>query len=1106
MSIICIAQSSISTRKVDINSTHELSMFTPKSKICLFLTSLLLLTVLAPILSIVEASSSRTNTSSSNPPIELGANIGFEFYYPSTSAGSTSSDGIAIAFDELDNIYVASNNNSFFSFSKVSNSGGTMWSKSLNLYSVDNWGRCNSCTFESIEVVGPDEFYFIFSVVNAGNFELLQTDPQTGQLTALGPVSLSTPSDGYTAIIYHNPTTGLFESVERINRANFNLDEIKGINIDSNIDADDNLVVTSREDYSGSYSVHSINNTGTRWTTSIVSNYTITSSSSSSSQSDFQLRSDVSGTDIHYLIQTKETISVNGTDMSCPSSSELEMCYIFLRFDVDGNFLHSTVNNPRVTFTSFAIRNGNAYLGGVTGYLDDCTISCNSTNFTGTPISHNNNRSLVFASLNLTNQNWNYAHVTNLETAVPSSLNSGPASAIVRGILPSEQNLLTHQNGSITYMYSCLNNTFLLCQEEDLEINGTNISSQSNVEDQLIFITLDDQGSYQWHTSIGCNCSSSGSFIPFNEFNVAYSKSHDLAALFVEHSDEIVANNGASSQMVKNDSQYGGGALVFINTANGTIIDTDISAVGNSNNYRHPLSITPGGRVLTVNYIDWYQDSQFNYVEPFLSLGTHFAFFESDNDLDGVSFTNDNCPSVYNPEQVDYDSDFIGDMCDLDDDNDGINDTDDLCPRLDSALNWISQINNSNPASTTDWDSDGCQDELNEDADDDNDGIPDPLDECPRGIIGLGNDTDGEGCKDLEDSDDDNDLKTDAEDFCPVGELGWISGKVTDFDGDGCNDDSEDFDDDNDGVTDDIDLCPKGELNWKSNINTDFNGDGCLDSIEDEDNDNDGVENYADICQNSNGIVDVNGCTTEQLLLLYPDSNDNASNNTTPPIMFVCRGGTAVVLNVDDCPPFAGENETNNTIPVIMYVCQGGTAVVIDISDCPQNTISDNSTTNDTSFDNTTQSPAFYYVCPGGEMIALDFKDCADSVIDSEQPDRDLTADLSSGGDDNDDTLSYMVGGAFILSIISILVAILRPNGTKSLDDIELMVKSHQSDDLEIFRQEKTEVNEIPVDDKPPKFLEGSISEGYEWIKWPEKGGQDWYRLPGTDSDWMKWD
>jgi hypothetical protein len=37
-----------------------------------------------------------------------------------------------------------------------------------------------------------------------------------------------------------------------------------------------------------------------------------------------------------------------------------------------------------------------------------------------------------------------------------------------------------------------------------------------------------------------------------------------------------------------------------------------------------------------------------------------------DADLDGVDDAVDNCPGVYNPDQMDSDADMIGDMCDPD--------------------------------------------------------------------------------------------------------------------------------------------------------------------------------------------------------------------------------------------------------------------------------------------------------------------------------------------------------------------------------------------------------------------------------------------------------
>ena len=55
----------------------------------------------------------------------------------------------------------------------------------------------------------------------------------------------------------------------------------------------------------------------------------------------------------------------------------------------------------------------------------------------------------------------------------------------------------------------------------------------------------------------------------------------------------------------------------------------------------------------------------------------------------------------------------------------------------------------------------------------------------------------------------------------------------SDFDRDGCDDETEDWDDDGDGVPDSADSCPLGMINWNSDSDNDIDGDGCMDSIED---------------------------------------------------------------------------------------------------------------------------------------------------------------------------------------------------------------------------------------------------------------------------------
>ena len=98
----------------------------------------------------------------------------------------------------------------------------------------------------------------------------------------------------------------------------------------------------------------------------------------------------------------------------------------------------------------------------------------------------------------------------------------------------------------------------------------------------------------------------------------------------------------------------------------------------------------------------------FSIVSPLTGLS-----FLADADFDGQINPLDNCPTHPNPDQLDFDFDDLGDICDLDDDNDGINDDIDAF--------------DTEPTEWSDFDSDFVGD--NKDTDDDNDGVPDLLDQ-----------------------------------------------------------------------------------------------------------------------------------------------------------------------------------------------------------------------------------------------------------------------------------------------------------------------------------------------------------------------------------------
>ena len=229
-----------------------------------------------------------------------------------------------------------------------------------------------------------------------------------------------------------------------------------------------------------------------------------------------------------------------------------------------------------------------------------------------------------------------------------------------------------------------------------------------------------------------------------------------------------------------------------------------------------------------------------------------------DKDGDDVLDIDDNCPTIFNANQADFDLDGKGDACDLDDDNDlsaDVTDCKPLDPKIfpgnDEACNGTDDdCDLLVDEGFSDTDGDKLADCIDED--DDNDGAADDVDcapaddavfpgadescnamddDCDDAVDEEFPDTDGDGLADCVDDDADGDTIADADDNCPA--VG--NPEQEDLDGDGLGD-LCDPDLDGDAIPNSTDNCPATKNTNQADLDQDDIGDLC-----DEDPDGDDV-------------------------------------------------------------------------------------------------------------------------------------------------------------------------------------------------------------------------------------------------------------------------
>ncbi|MBW1809950.1 MAG: thrombospondin type 3 repeat-containing protein [Deltaproteobacteria bacterium] len=309
----------------------------------------------------------------------------------------------------------------------------------------------------------------------------------------------------------------------------------------------------------------------------------------------------------------------------------------------------------------------------------------------------------------------------------------------------------------------------------------------------------------------------------------------------------------------------------------------------------------------------------------------------NDADGDGVSDADDNCPSVPNPEQVDTDSDGIGDACDddADFDGDGIINADDNCPadpnadQADQDADDVGDVcdNCVEKANSDQIDSDGngVGDACEPGLDSDNDTIPNDQDNCPNDPNTDQADQDGDNigdvCDNCADIPNSNQLNSDTDEL-----------------GDACDNcdgiaNPDQADTDADGVGNECDNCPD-----KANPDqADTNGNGTGDACEAGDSDNDTIPNEQDNCPN-----DPNTDQADQDSDNIGDVCDNCPETANTDQLDSDNDGIGdacvIYILIEDFFPPAGWREADVDFTMTGFGFEPGATVVFTNADDPGTT------------------------------------------------------------------------------------------------------------------------------------------------------------------------